>query len=158
MHASSKSHGEQDQAPFGFLLDWRCHVRCSHRHHRSMNVSFFDATPATAISHIIEIAMAVAVIVLVYRHQMEFDFISTVDADTRCHSNRVIVGKLPASMAEQVSIATLSSGHLLLVIFYWLSLCDIAHREPAKPSDIVFGIGWPTYALPWQSHRSLCCL
>lgn len=115
---------------------------------RSMNASFFDATPATAISHIIEIAMAVAVIVLVYRQQMEFDFSQLWMLILVVIATGLIVGKLPASMAEQVSIATLSSGHLLLVIFYWLSLCDIAHREPVKPSDIVFGIGWPTYALP----------
>lgn len=115
---------------------------------RSMSADFFNATAATAVSHLIEVVMAVAVIVLVYRQQIEFDFSRLWMLILVVIATGLVIGRVPITPAESVSIATLSSGHLLLVIFYWLSLCDVAHREPMLPSDVVFGLGWPAYALP----------
>lgn len=115
---------------------------------RSLSVGFFNATAATAVSHLIEVVMAVSVIVLVYRQQIEFDFSRLWMLILVVIATGLVIGRIPVAAAESVSIATLSSGHLLLVIFYWLSLCDVAHREPALPADVVFGLGWPAYALP----------
>lgn len=114
---------------------------------RSLSVGFFDATAATAISHLIEVALAASVIALVYRQQIEFDFSQLWMLILVVIATGLVIGRLPLPGARPVSIATLSSGHLLLVIFYWLCLCDLAHRFKV-PSDVVFGLGWPAYALP----------
>lgn len=114
---------------------------------RSLSTGFFDATAATAVSHLIEVTLAASVIALVYRQQIEFDFSQLWMLILVVIATGLVIGRLSLPGAKPVSIATLSSGHLLLVIFYWLSLCDLAHRFKV-PSDVVFGLGWPTYALP----------
>lgn len=115
---------------------------------RSLSAGFFTATVATAISHLIEVALAIGIIVLVYRQQFTFSFSHLWMIILVVIATGLVIGRLPIPGAAPTSIAVLSSGHMLLVIFYWLSLCDVAHRKPQMPSDVVFGLGWPTYALP----------
>ena len=116
---------------------------------RLVNSAFFTMSVAGSVGcHLIEIAVAVSLLVTVYRQHTNLTFpnlwmlILVVYA-----TGLVIVTYGGEGTTGGMATGLVTAAQMLVVAFWWFALSDIAQRT-SLPSDVVFGLGYPVYMLP----------
>lgn len=108
---------------------------------------FFPTVLASVVAHGLEIAVALVLVTLVYRMKEPIGFASLWMFVLIVIATGLLVLEFTTGTAHALANAIFSAAQLFSYTFVLLALVDVAQRCP-RPSDVVFGVGYPIYALP----------
>lgn len=124
---------------------------------RSLDLEYFSQPFAfETFTHLLEIAVCIGLVCLVYRRREDLDFSDLWLLVLIAIASGLIAAEYLPGALGSTSFAILTAAQMFALVFLWLGLSDVAHNT-SYPSDSVFGIGWSFYALP-VAVGSLCAI
>ena len=115
---------------------------------RTLDLSYFSQPFFyEVISHIVEIAVCTGVLVLVYNKREDFEFSRMWFFALLAIASGLLLSETLVGPLSSLSFAVLSASQMIVLVFLWLGLSDVAHNS-SYCSDMVFGSGWLCYCGP----------
>lgn len=105
------------------------------------SVSWFSA-----VSHLIEVILAVSFILLVFKGNWSFGFTQLWCIIFFAAAIALLWMGFPSPEEPYIVVELMRLAVNLIVMYYWMALADIAHHSSADP-QWVFAVGWAVYTL-----------